>query len=683
MENDDASTLLLRAADQPQPWDADSSSCAAKITRQLGFLALALTQAGAAIRNGLCTLRDYLRFYDKNWERIRRTHSPSIESGDGTDDYMSAYTTYEVSYRGIEEKGTEASKDAIQLLKMFSFLYFENIRADILTKAAQNRQIEENHQEAIKEEEAKKPRSWPQTFNTMRLAIFSFVMRNRGPSALPYLIRDARDSGFFDEVRLSYALRELVQMCLITHNKLNNSYSMHPLVHKWARERPEMTTSEQCVWSQAAATTLGHSILLPPLGDAEADEAFRRDILPHIDHVRKCQQAIKERIAESRKRRWYGWLQWPGAESGFDGDRALLYAKYSIVYAQSGRWNEAEALQLAVKNYTYRVLGLDQPATRRITLALAQTHWNQGRGDEAADLQEAVLQACITSLGRHDHETLMAMDTLGQTRWQQGRYTDARELHQQAVDGLMKLKGHDNEDTLSAMHNLGQTIAMFYENLDEAEKLFSVAVEGMGKKLNPTHLKTLFAKENLAALALQTDGDLHKALEMIEEVLDLRKRKLGKEHPYTLLAMVNMARIKSALGKHEEAESIIRTGLPIADRNLGENHIGTLMGRATLGAILVRQARFAEAEITLVDVIERQRHLSAFRGDFHPDRLGAMIELVGCYRLQRRIDDGIQLCDEVIEGFGKISVREHPLERKTKEQRRVLVEMRDGGKENG
>ena len=70
MEGDDANALLLRAAHQPEPWDADSSSWAAKITRKLGFLALALTHAGAAIREGLCTLRDYLTFYDKNWERI-------------------------------------------------------------------------------------------------------------------------------------------------------------------------------------------------------------------------------------------------------------------------------------------------------------------------------------------------------------------------------------------------------------------------------------------------------------------------------------------------------------------------------------------------------------------------------------------------------------------------------------
>ena len=676
MEDDDASALLLRAARLQEPWDADSSSWATKITRQLGFLALALIHAGAAIRNGLCSLKDYLAFYDKDWERIRRTPRSSLDSGDKYEQYMSALATYEVSYRGIEQKGTEPSEDAIQLLRMFSFFYFKNIRFDILKRAVLNSGLEQLQQEKADQERLKGPSTWYQRYNNMRLSILSFITQNRSPPALPLFIREGRESGFFDEVRLRYALRELVQMSLITHHESNDSYSMHPLVHRWARERPGMSTPEQAVWSHIAATTIAYSILLPPLGDTEADELFRRDILPHIDHVRSCQKAIECRILQNRVRRWYGLVQWPGAGSSFDRDQALLYAKFSIVFAQNGRWNDAGALQLSVKKYTDTVLGLNHPSTRRITLALALTYWNQGRGDEAADLQDVVLQACITSLGPKSHETLMTMDLLGQTRWQQGRYSEARMLQEHAVDGLVKLKGPKHEDTLSAMGGLGRTIAKFYENLDEAKRLLRMAFDGMSEVLGPTHLKTLAVREDLAMLALQMEEDLSSALETMQEILDCRKEKLGKEHPYALLAMVNLARVKSALGQHSQAEILVRSGLSIADRNLGEDHIGTLMGRTVLGSILIRESRFAEAEYVLLKVIEKQRRLSAYRGDFHPDRLGAMIELASCYRLQGKIDESIQLCDETIEGLRKISLKQHPLERKMQAQKRELIEMK-------
>ncbi|KAJ5569877.1 tetratricopeptide repeat domain-containing protein [Penicillium hispanicum] len=681
MEGNDASALLLRAARLAEPWDPVSSSWATKITKQLGYLALALVHAGAAIRNGLCSLRDYLTFYDQDWERIRRIRRSSLWSGDQYERNMSALATYELSYRGIEQKGTEESGDAIQLLKMFSFFYFKNIRFDILEKAVSNCQKEKQQQEEADQEEPKVTLTWYQKYNQMRMLILGFIAQDRGPSTLPRFIREGRESGFFDGARLRYALKELVQMSLITYHESNNSYSMHPLVHRWARERPGMSTPEQAVWSHIAATTLAHSILLPPYEDTEAEELFRRDILPHIDHVRSCQGVIERRIMENRRRRWYGLVQWPGAGSGFGRSQAVLYAKFSIVFAQNGRWNEAEELQLCVKAYADKVLGLGHPRARAITLALATTYWNQGRGDEASDLQDAVLQACIASLGPGSHETLMTMDTLGQTRWQQGRYSEARVLQKHAVEGLLKLKGLKHENTLTAMGGLGRTVAKFYErqDLDEAKQLLTSSAREMSNLLGPTHLKTLVVKEDLAMLSLLTEENLLAASHTMRQVLQSREDKLGKEHPYTLLAMVNLARLNSALGEYNQAEALIRRGLPIADRNLGEDHIGTLMGRTVLGTILIGQSRLAEAESTLLKVIESQRHLSSYRGDFHPDRLGAMMELARCYRLQEKLDEAIQLSDEIIEGLESISLKEHPLERKTKLQKRELMEVKRAG----
>jgi hypothetical protein len=76
----------------------------------------------------------------------------------------------------------------------------------------------------------------------------------------------------FDEFRLRDALKKLHQMPLITCNDGNDSYSMHPLIYTWVRERPEMSTAEQACRCHVAATTLAQAILLPPLGSAEVDE---------------------------------------------------------------------------------------------------------------------------------------------------------------------------------------------------------------------------------------------------------------------------------------------------------------------------------------------------------------------------------------------------------------------------
>ena len=80
---------------------------------------------------------------------------------------------------------------------------------------------------------------------------------------------------------------------------MTDSYSIHPLVHKWARERPDISIAEQGIWSEAAAVLLSHCILIPPLGNTREDEDIRKHLLPHVDHVRECQASIEQRMRQA------------------------------------------------------------------------------------------------------------------------------------------------------------------------------------------------------------------------------------------------------------------------------------------------------------------------------------------------------------------------------------------------
>lgn len=355
-----------------------------------------------------------------------------------------------------------------------------------------------------------------------------------------------------------------------------DSYSMHPLVHTWVRERPHMSTGEQAIWCEAAMTTLAQCVLLPPLGSAESEEYLRRDLLPHVIHVRKCQETIRARLAENQKLRR---RPWPVLAPQFGRWQALQTAKFSLVYSQCGLWNEAEALQVVVKDFICGKLGMEHPASRRISLFLAGTYWQQARTNEAGALHQQVLESCMRALGPDHHETLKVMDTLGASRCFQGRFKEAKELHEKAIDGMTRTLGPEHEDTLIAVDNLGRVMWRYFR-YDEARELHWRAMTGMKKLLGSTHSHTLTAMESLAMAYLQIGKEelLEEALKLMEEVLAQRQKKLGKEQPYTLLAICNLARIKSALGEGIEAEQMMHAALLIAERNLGENHFGTLAG---------------------------------------------------------------------------------------------------------
>jgi hypothetical protein len=133
---------------------------------------------------------------------------------------------------------------------------------------------------------------------------------------------------------------------------------------------------------------------------------------------------------------------------------------------------------------------------------------------------------------------------------------------------------------------------------------------------------------------------------------------------------VNLALVKSGLGDLEGADSLIHQGLPIAERNLNPDHVACLWARYHIGKIWVKQKRWEEAELHLIDCTERQNKLLQGRGQWHPDRLGALIELATLYYARGNMEECNRIVDEALMGFEKVTrTYEHPIAKKLKADR--------------
>ena len=335
LEDEDANILLLKAASKPVPGDLRSQGLATSITKSLGALPLALLHAGKAIMKRLCTLENYLQYHQIEKQRVRKARDlRGFQKGDNI--YMNIYSSFEISFRGLQSKGTTEAQDAIELLQMFSFFHRENISLEFLTRIATNPTIELEEQK--KEQAGQKAttatrriKTSKDTWNTVMLVLADLIYKERTPPILPRLFRDGSESERFGEFRLLAALNELTQLSLITFNEINDSYCMHPVVHTWARERPEFSATEQAVWCWAATTALAQCILLPPLGNGEADEILRSQLFPHVDHVRDRQREIDERITQAQKSRCTTLLL---SRPNMSRTQITQLAKFSRVYAQ-------------------------------------------------------------------------------------------------------------------------------------------------------------------------------------------------------------------------------------------------------------------------------------------------------------------------------------------------------------
>lgn len=240
MATDEAVTLILKTAGSSDLFDRSTREAATPVVLALGRLALAITQAGAVIRQGRCSMGEYCALYSR-----RRKELLSQKAIQGGEEYQcTVYTTWEVSRQMIEEMSSAAGRDALELLQIFGFLHHEGIPEELFYRAWCTLQ-------------RLKRLKW---FDTHRPNI---LLRQSGPE--------------WDILPLWEAI-SLLQAFSLIHRDQNNLISIHPLVHAWVRDRL-VPSDEEMIWTQTIST-LALSI---PWNNQIADYRFRRSLVPHID----------------------------------------------------------------------------------------------------------------------------------------------------------------------------------------------------------------------------------------------------------------------------------------------------------------------------------------------------------------------------------------------------------------
>ncbi|KAI0476933.1 hypothetical protein F4859DRAFT_521523 [Xylaria cf. heliscus] len=701
MEPRDAEILIIKAAEEPKPWPKSVVDAASSICDALGFLPLALVQAAKAILNGICDWPEYLTFYDRQIQRIRRMlhgrgRSKSEERKRTDDDSTSlnVFSTYEILYESLESSAKEKCKDAVELLHVFSFFHFQNIRLDILISATTNPQKEEQQRKEDERQErelhkklAKPPRRpWIMFLRELRVFLNTKLAT---PTPLPAILRN-RDrlslSAFEDEVkvRLRHALGVLIERSLVVkQDRTTGRHSMHRLVHKWVRERPEMSTAHQALWCQVSMTTLAMSIRQPPHGNSNEESHARRELLPHIRHVTTHHLFLEKRLEENAAMRR---SIWPIGNS-YGRLQVEQDVRFSRVYAETGNFREARELQERALAYVSGRLGPDHPIAILLSLLLCKTLSDLSEIGSVTQRQRQARQLCIATWGEDHPLTLDVTDSLGAALYFKGRWREAISLHTNNTEKLKVLYGEKHEKTLRSIRNLGRVYYRYME-YDKATNLHLIAWNGMKETLGENELETLTSLEDLANSYVRYEADSEDHLRnehLVQSHQDMalvykgRKEKLGREHPYTLLAALYLARVKSELGQNDEAKKMIEDGLDIAKRNLGEDHIGILLAKTIYAQVLVKLRQYDEAEVIFSTLINKERYtqMTDEDGD-HPDRLTNMFFLSQCLEEQGRSKEALEMCKQFQNGIATIGGHGHGMKHNILPRMRNMIARLEG-----
>ena len=638
MEMEDAITLLLRAAGK-DPDDLKLRKLAKPITQALGRLPLALDQAGAAIRQNICSLKGYLTLFHRHRKQILGTKAVQ-----GSDAYKyTLYTTWEVSFQMIKKLERPIAVDTREILQIFAFLHFQQVPAGLLQRAWQN---------------SARSQSWvpSKTFIARLLAAFRPKRESDQPEEPPQLLHQT--GLHWDTIRFRKALSTLAQFSLISRDTdqdedtpvmandqsslesqtvSEGSYSMHPLVHFWARDR--MTETDQRLWFDVTTKTLAKSI---STGQGAAEQAYRRSLIPHIDAFFNGQHTFPLLTPDS------------------DLQAVKKVFRMTQVYSEGGRWHSARPLQEEVVQRRTSILGPDHPETLDAVSSLGTTYWNSGMTEQAADLRRRELEIKIRIHGSDDLETLKATDELAHTYWLCGRWSDAEELGLKAVHGLRSQLGTAHKDVIESTIHL----ARVYKHQGAADKGLELLLRfthECEKEHGANSFVTINVKAELGMLYHSTN-QLDKAQELLETVLEFRRGALGKEHAYTLWAINDLSKIFNAQGRSIEAEEMLTSILDVVRSTLGPEHVGMTMTLANIASAYSSQGRFREAENVLADlggILKKKINNGEIEG-LHPDYLDFLYQRSRNLGQRGRKEDARKGFEELLPMLELKLGREHP-----------------------
>lgn len=256
MEPNDALELLVSTGNLCGNGRERDRELAKQLIEDLDLLALAIFQAGAQIGQKLYTIDEYHRALKNG--RHELLSQPNIPGLRGLGDYReSTYTTWEITFKAIEDNPNEAEQDAVELLKLFSCL--------------QNTGISEH------------------IFHNAWLRLSHTDIDKWYHNHLPRVISQAKGQEW-DFVRFRRAIIVLDSFSLANRGE---EISVHPLVHSWAMHRLKPADKEHF-------QTIAISIvaLSTPLQDPDDEYSDGKIVVYDCDCEYKCEYVYEDELDE-------------------------------------------------------------------------------------------------------------------------------------------------------------------------------------------------------------------------------------------------------------------------------------------------------------------------------------------------------------------------------------------------
>lgn len=593
MDANDSTTLLLRAAHLDSQ-SKELRAQAEQLVEELGLLPLALDQAGSYIGSRGCSIPEYL---DKlRTQKVDLLDNPlykgAVLGNRGVYASFDLTVDYFLSSSRKKAKTAWAYRSALQILNTFCFYHHEGITFDITALGSQF---------------LLRPNKFKRLGPVLD-ASWETSSKNDVAAQLSRTFLGMSEAGTYDDVLLLSGLEILMQFALFrTESKSRHTFSMHPLVHSWARDR--LTPAAFKLYHQAARLVLFSPVIVPA---TTYHENLYARLLPHMRAIRYFNKQYDEEINFQDKTR----MDW----------------KFSVILNRSGLWEESIAVLEQILRERIYEYDRNDASVLEIMIYLSREYRALSQWDKAEDLLHQVterLDMCPRRgfarrafldvylelaviylyhmnfrLARHLAERVIARakrdpffeelyvvsahQKLSLICQYQLRWKDA-EAHSEYVLKVYTATPFDKYLLLRAQRELS-FIHIQLGRAAAAERTLANIAEALEEAFGSAHLDVLMAKADLA-WALFKQEKFAGAEEILSKVLATARATLGNKNLYTLTIIFRLGLTLANMGKFQERErlegkALIQEAFEGRQEVLMPNHPATEGVRAWLVTIM-------------------------------------------------------------------------------------------------
>ncbi|PVF97307.1 hypothetical protein CPB86DRAFT_707172 [Serendipita vermifera] len=513
-----------------------SNDTSVAIVKELGMLALAITQAGAYIfkTRGLNKFLDTFRKH-----RVELMREPSLKNRDYD---RSTYTAFDLSFGLLPEK-------AQLFMKICAFFHHSHIPQELFEKSINNRfrYYDEFYELVV-----------PRTGNPI--------------SNLENIFGSEWDDFHFQKLIGPILQGSLMDGSTDEHEQV--FYNIHPLLQTYIRDL--LPPDDQNHYALSA-----RQLLLGWIREwkDQPDPDYNPTLLPHVDSLPISVKAVY--VYPQIFTHIYRSAGWPCADLDLweycdihrdkdpkRGDYIIICTKANpgVSIDTCAKLEEAERLErelLKIRSEGSALRNSRKSAMEDLAIRLGcQLEMAEKILRKALELRQEIL-------GPHHPYNVVAIHTLATIFRKCGPLEEAEKFMRESLELGMRLLGPEHSYTTKIMQ---ETALILYERnkLEEAEKMLREAVEFQKKDPGPQHDETTWSMYRLSFVLIER-GRLEEAEKVDRELVEFAE-PLEPWHVRRVGAIYNLASTLVRRGQLKEAEKMMREVLELLEESALTNY---------------------------------------------------------------------------------------------------------------